>query len=319
MADEKIWDTIIVGAGPAGLTAGLYAGRARMETLILEAAMPGGQIATTGLIENYPGFPDGISGPDLVEVMEKQTRKFGAEIENATVQHLRKEGARFVVETNKGPRFAKTVIAATGANPKKLGVPGEEEYAGRGVSYCAVCDGAFFKEKQVVVVGGGDSALDEGNFLTRFAKVVVVHRRDTLRAEKILQERAFANPKMSFIYDTVVESIQGDDVVRSVTLRNVKTGEKREFSTDGVFVYIGMHPNSDYLQGLGILDDQGYADTDARMQTKIAGLYVVGDLRAESARQIVSSSGDGATAAIEAQRYIESHSGQLEPATASRG
>jgi len=302
-------DIAIVGGGGAGLTAAIYASRARRKTVLFEHKVPGGQIATTDLVENYPGFPDGINGFDLAQLMLRQAEKFGTEVIYEGVVRLeRREDGTFEVATETEIYRAKAVIVTAGADYNRLGVPGEDELTGRGVSWCATCDAAFFPNKEVAVVGGGDAALDEGLFLTRYAsKVHVIHRRDQLRASQILQERAFANPKMTFIWDTVVERINGEDQVTSLDLRNVKTGEKSTLPVDAVFIFIGQTPNSHLLKGLVDLDPGGHAIVDLNMRTNVPGLFVAGDLRTSAARQLISAAGDGATAAIAAEHYIEAN------------
>lgn len=313
MTEERIYDVIIIGAGPAGMTAAVYASRANLETLMIERGIPGGQMANTEDVENYPGF-DSILGPDLSNKMFEHAKKFGAtyaygditEIEDGTPYKTVKAGAK----TYK----TKTIIIATGAKYKKLGIPGEEELSGRGVSYCAVCDGAFFKKKEIIVIGGGDSAVEEGVYLTRYAdKVTIVHRRDELRAQKILQDRAFKNDKISFIWDTVVSSINDKDgKVGSVTLNHVHTGEETVKEADGVFVYIGLEPLSGPFTSLGITNEEGYIPTNERMETEIPGIYAVGDIREKDLRQIVTATGDGSIAGQNAQHYIEELEEKLE-------
>src|SRR5699024_3569905 len=258
MADEKVYDVIIAGAGPAGMTAAVYASRANLDTLMIERGMPGGQMVDTELIENYPGF-ESILGPDLSTKMFDHAKKFGAEYAYGDIKGVEDHGTYKTVVTSSKEFKTKALIITTGAQYKKLGIEGETELTGRGVSYCAVCDGAFFKERELFVIGGGDSAVEEGMYLTRFAsKVTVIHRRDELRAQKILQDRAFANEKMDFIWDTVVESINEENgKVGSVTVRNVKTDEVSDLPTDGVFVYIGMDPLSEPFTSLGIVDEEG--------------------------------------------------------------
>ncbi len=302
---KEHYDVVIIGGGPAGFAAGLYASRARRSTLLIERAVLGGQIAVTGLVENYPGFPEGIEGPDLAMRMHAQAEKYGTETEIAEVTGLVKEDPYFRVTTSEGDVTGKAVIVTAGADHNKLGVPGEERLTGRGVSYCATCDAAFFKDQVCMVVGGGDAALDEGLFVTRYAsKVYIVHRRDTLRASAILQERAFANPKIEFIWDTVVEEVLGNREVTGARLRNVKTNEERTLDLSGLFVFIGLHPNSGLLEGLVPLDAGRHAKVDLWMRTPVPGLFVAGDVRADAARQLVSAAGDGATAAIAADHYV---------------
>jgi len=299
-------ELIIVGGGPAGLTSAIYSARALIDTLVIEKMLPGGQPVLTTFIENYPGFPEGISGPELAERLESQAGKFGAKIiTSRPVLNISRKEEGFEVKTEMESFWGKAVIVATGTSPRKLNVPGEEEFTGRGVSYCAVCDGAFYKDKVVAVVGGGDSAMDESIYLTRFAsKVFVIHRRNQLRAEKILQERAFSNPKISFIWDTVVQSIEGDRKVGLIKLKNVKTGEISELKVDGIFVYIGSTPNSSMVKDLVELDENGFIITDNCMKTSVPGLFAAGDVRNTSFRQLATAIGDGAIAANSAERYL---------------
>ncbi|WP_138418360.1 thioredoxin-disulfide reductase [Aquibacillus sediminis] len=306
MSEERIYDVIIAGAGPAGLTAAVYTSRADLDTLMIERGIPGGQMANTEDVENYPGF-DHILGPDLSNKMFEHSKKFGAEYAYGDIKEI-KDGKEYkTVVAGKKEYKARTVIITTGAQYKKLGVPGEEELGGRGVSYCAVCDGAFFKGKDLVVVGGGDSAVEEGVYLTRFAnKVTIIHRRDELRAQKILQQRAFDNEKIDFIWDTVVKSINDQDgKVGSVTLENTKTGETSDHPTDGAFIYIGMIPLSEPFKSLGITNEEGYIPTNENMETSVPGIYAAGDIRDKELRQIVTATGDGSIAAQAAQAYIE--------------
>ncbi|TCT18777.1 thioredoxin reductase (NADPH) [Melghiribacillus thermohalophilus] len=306
MAEERIYDVIIAGAGPAGMTAAVYTSRANLDTLMIERGVPGGQMANTEDVENYPGY-ESILGPDLSNKMFEHAKKFGAEYAFGDIKEV-KDGKEYktVIAGDKEYK-ARSVIIATGAQYKKLGVPGEEELGGRGVSYCAVCDGAFFKDKKLIVVGGGDSAVEEGVYLTRFAsKVTIVHRRDQLRAQKILQQRAFDNEKIDFIWDTVVKSInEKDGKVGSVTLYNKKTEEEYEKEADGVFIYIGMVPLSEPFQSLGITNENGYIETNEKMETKVPGIFAAGDIREKELRQIVTATGDGSIAAQSAQHYVE--------------
>ncbi|WP_152655205.1 thioredoxin-disulfide reductase [Oceanobacillus sp. CFH 90083] len=306
MSEEKVYDVIIAGAGPAGMTAAVYASRANLDTLMLERGIPGGQMANTEEVENYPGF-DHILGPDLSNKMFEHAKKFGAEYAYGDIKSIEDHGKYKTIHAGKKEYHTKALIIATGAQYKKLGIPGEEELGGRGVSYCAVCDGAFFKEKELVVVGGGDSAVEEGVYLTRFAsKVTIVHRRDELRAQRILQDRAFDNDKIEFIWDTVAEKINGPDgKVSSITLKNVKTDEVYDFPANGVFVYIGMLPLNDPFTDLGITDEEGYIPTSENMETKIPGIFAAGDIRAKDLRQIVTATGDGSIAAETAIKYVE--------------
>ncbi|MBM2826783.1 MAG: thioredoxin reductase [Dehalococcoidia bacterium] len=302
---DKEYDVVIIGGGPTGLSAGLYAARARLSTLVIEKAVSGGQIATTSLVENYPGFPEGVDGYELGVRMEEQAKKYGAEVLAAEVTGLDLEDHKRIVRTTEGDFAALAVIITSGAEHNKLGLPNEERLTGYGVSYCATCDGAFFKDEVVAVVGGGDAALDEGLFLTRYAsKVIVIHRRDQLRASKVLQERALATPNMEFIWDTVVEEIVGEDKVEAVKLRNVKTDDQSTLEVAGVFVYIGLHPNTDFVKDMLSLDRAGHIKVNLWMETGVPGVFAAGDARIDSARQVVSAAGDGATAAIRADHYI---------------
>jgi len=306
MTEEKIYDVAILGAGPAGMTAAVYTSRANLSTIMIERGVPGGQMVNTNEVENYPGFAS-ILGPDLSNKMFEHAKKFGAEYAFGDVKRLIDGDEYKTIVTGNKEYKARAVIIATGAEHKKLGIPGEEEYSGRGVSYCAVCDGAFFKDRELVVVGGGDSAVEEGIFLTRFAKkVTIVHRRDQLRAQKILQERAFANEKIDFIWSHTVKEIHGKDgKVNSVTLVSTKDGTEREFKTDGVFIYIGLVPLTKPFEHLGITNEDGWIITDEEMRTKIPGIFAAGDVRAKSLRQIVTATGDGSIAAQSAQEYVE--------------
>jgi thioredoxin reductase (NADPH) len=306
----KDFEVIVIGAGPAGLAAALYAGRARLATVVVERAIVGGQASTTHLIENYPGFPDGISGPDLMERMERQARKFGAEWRAADVRAVvaSQDTRGFVVHTSEGELRAAAVIVATGTEPVRLGVPGEDRLRGSGVSYCATCDGAFFRDRRVLVVGGGDSAIVEALFLTRFAsRVTVVHRRGELRATKVVQEDAFKNPRIDFAWYSVVDEILGEDKVEGVIVKDVRTGERRRLEADGVFVAVGSRPDTGFIAPLADLDPQGYILTDDRMRTRTPGVFAAGDARAKAVRQIVTAVADGAIAAIEAERHISGH------------
>ena len=306
MGEERMYDVIIAGAGPAGMTAAVYASRANLDTLMIERGVPGGQMADTEAIENYPGY-ESILGPDLSNKMFEHAKKFGAEYAYGDIKEVVDHGNYKEVIAGSKTFKAKAVIITTGAQYKKLGIQGEAELTGRGVSYCAVCDGAFFKDKNLAVIGGGDSAVEEGIYLTRFAKkVTVIHRRDTLRAQKIIQDRAFENEKMDFIWDTVVETInEKDGKVGSLSLKNVKTDEQSEFEIDGVFVYIGMDPLSEPFKSLGIVNEEGYIETNENMETKIPGIYAAGDIRVKDLRQVVTATGDGSIAAEAAIKYIE--------------
>ncbi len=316
--DYKQLDVAIIGGGGAGLTAAIYAARAMRSTVVLEGDVTGGQIATTDLVDNYPGFPDGINGFDLAQAMHQQAARFGTQFVYEQAEALeRLPDGRFSIRTASEEFLARTVIYAAGAHYNKLGVPGEAELTGRGVSYCATCDAAFFRNLDTVVIGGGDAAIDEGLFTTRFARSVrVIHRRDTLRASALLQEQARANPKMSFTWDTVVERINGKDAVESVSLRNLKTGETTELPTSAVFIFIGQTPNTALIANLVALDESGHAVVDLSMTTSIPGLFIAGDVRTQAARQLISAAGDGATAAISAERYLAAldHGGPREGA-----
>lgn len=306
MSEEHIYDVIIAGAGPAGMTAAVYASRANLDTLMLERGVPGGQMADTEDIENYPGF-ENILGQELSTKMFEHAKKFGAQYAYGDIKGVEDHGS--YKEVNAGSKTYKTraLIITTGSQYKKLGVPGETELTGRGVSYCAVCDGAFFKEKEIAVIGGGDSAVEEGIYLTRFAKkVTIIHRRDELRAQKIIQDRAFNNDKIEFVWDTIVEEINGENgKVSYLSTKNVKTGETGKFKTDGVFVYIGMLPLSDPFKSLGIVDEEGYIPTNENMETNVPGVFAAGDIRVKDLRQVVTATGDGSIAAEQAQKYLE--------------
>lgn len=299
------YEVIIIGGGPAGLTAGLYASRARLRTLLIEKAIFGGQIANAPYVENYPGFPDGISGLELGELMHRQAKEYGLQTLDAEANRVELDKGGRVIETTEGTYYSKALIVAAGAQLNKLGVPGEERLSGRGISYCATCDGPFFKDRVVAVIGGGDSAVEEGLVLTRFAsEVILIHRRDQLRASRLLQERAFANKKMAFLWDTVIEEILGDDRVTGLGLRNVKTGESSTLDASAAFIYVGQRPNTDCIGKLISLDEEGRIPTDERLETKIKGIFAAGDIRKNSARQAITAAGDGATAAIFAERFL---------------
>ena len=306
MSEEKIYDVIIAGAGPAGMTAAVYTSRANLSTLMIERGIPGGQMANTEEIENYPGF-DHILGPDLSTKMFDHAKKFGAEYAYGDIKEVIDNGDYKTVVAGSKEYKAYSVIISAGAEYKKIGVPGEKELGGRGVSYCAVCDGAFFKNRELVVIGGGDSAVEEGVYLTRFAnKVTIVHRRDELRAQKILQDRAFANEKVDFIWNHTVKEINNKDgKVGSVTLVSTVDGTEMEFPADGVFIYIGMVPLSKPFEGLGITNANGYIETNERMETRVPGIFAAGDIREKTLRQIVTATGDGSIAAQSAQHFVE--------------
>ena len=300
------YDTIIVGGGPAALAAAVYSGRAELRTLVLERSALGGQVVLTDAIDNYPGFPEGVSGPDLTELMARQARRFGAEIITAEVTKVELEGDIMkLVTTSDNTYRARALILAMGADPRKLGVPGEEELRGRGVSYCGTCDAPFFRDKKVVVVGGGDAALKEALFITKFAReVVLVHRRQGFRAEKIYQTEARENPKIAFELDAVVERILGEQRVEGAEVRNVKTDERKTVSCDGIFIFIGTVPNTAFLGNMFGVDAGGHIETDGDMATSIPGVFAIGDVRKDSYRQIATAVGEGATAAIAAGHWI---------------
>jgi thioredoxin reductase (NADPH) len=302
MQREKV---VIIGSGPAGLTAALYTARANLNPVVITGPQFGGQVALTHEIENYPGFPGG-SGADLIETMKEQTERFGARLDmDVALSVDLSSGSPFTVRTGNNEYVADALIVTSGASPRLLDVPGEKELTGRGVSYCGTCDGFFFRGKRIVVVGGGDSAIKEALFLTRFATHVdVIHRRDTLRAEAALQERAFACEKMSFIWDTVVEAIQGEDKVTGVVLRNVKTGETREYPTEGVFIFVGHEPNNALFQGVLAMDDHGYVITDKHMRTNIDGVFAAGEIQDPIWKQVATSVGQGCAAAMAAEEWL---------------
>jgi len=304
--EQNIESVLILGAGPAGLSAALYAARGELNPLVLTGMQPGGQAALTFTIENYPGFPDGVGGTELGDLFQKQAERFGARVEFDSAVSVDFSSQPFRVKTYNGEILAKSIIIATGASSVHLNVPGETELTGRGVSYCATCDGWFFKDREVIVVGGGDSALEEAIFLTRYAtKVTIVHRRDELRAGAILQNRARENAKIHFIWDSVVKEIRGEDKVTSVLVENVKTGEQSDVPTDGVFVFIGHTPNNEMYKGQLEFDERGYLHVDSQMQTSVEGVFACGEAADGDFKQVVISAGMGATAAIAATRYLE--------------
>ena len=307
--EQPFYDVLIIGGAPAGLTAAIYAGRAACKALLLIGPTPGGQVATTNLVENFPGFPEGINGAELAQRMQNQAERFGAQIVMDTVTAVDFSASPFTVQTHSETYRGRTAIIATGAVPRRLGVPGEKKFFGRGVSTCATCDAFFYKDKRVVVIGGGDSAIDEGLFLTKFAReVIVVHRRDQLRATRIYQERAFANPRMRFVWDAVVEEVLGDKTVTGVRVRNVKTGETSVIEADGMFVYVGTIPGTKLFAGQIELDERGYIVTDGHQRTSVSGVFAAGDVQSPDFRQIVVAAGSGAIAAIEADRYLAEQS-----------
>nr|WP_238625190.1 thioredoxin-disulfide reductase [Aggregatilinea lenta] len=322
--EHPVEKLIILGSGPAGLTAALYAARAKLNPLVIGGHEPGGQVSLTYEIENYPGFPEGLSGQALVDLMTRQAEKFGARIKlfSAVSEVDFAHGSPFTIKTDDGNAYrAESVIVTTGATPRHLDIPGERELTGNGVSYCATCDGFFFRDKRVVVVGGGDSAIEEALFLTRFAsRVDVVHRRDELRAGQTLQQRAFANEKMHFIWDTVIDEVIGEDgKVTAVRLSNVKTGEETLYPTDGVFIFIGHDPNSDMFKGQLERDDFGYVVTDRLMRTNVEGVFAAGEIQDRVFRQVATSVGQGTAAALTAERWLAGREVPVLAATESAG
>ncbi len=306
VAQDKIYDLIIIGSGPAGLSAALYAGRAHLDTLVLTGDQIGGQVAATYEMDNYPGFPEGITGPELVQNMQAQAERFGAVMQLDTVTAVDLGQRPFRLTGYNGEYLARALVVATGATPRKLDVPGEQEFTGRGVSYCATCDGWFFNDKEVIVVGGGDSALEEALFLTKYArKVTVVHRRDQLRAGPTLQKRALDNEKIDFIWNAVVTGITGADKVQAVRLKDTQTGKEWEHATDGVFVFIGHIPNTDLFQGQLEIGEQGYLVNNELMATSVQGVWAAGEAADAVFRQVITSAGMGAAAAIQAQRWLD--------------
>jgi thioredoxin reductase (NADPH) len=300
-------DLIIIGAGPGGLTAGLYAARARLKTLMLEKLSPGGQVLLTDWVENYPGFPEGISGFELVDRMRQQAERFGLVIENQEVSRLELSPDKKVVVTDKQSLETKALILTSGATPRKLGIEGEERLTGKGVSYCATCDGPFYRDQEVALIGGGDTAVEEALFLTRFVtRVHLIHRRDELRATKLLRERVMAQEKINIIWDTVATRVLGDTEVKGVELKNVKTGDTSQLSVQGVFVFVGYIPNNELVKGQLDLDTLGFVVTDNDMQTSVPGVFAAGDIRSKILRQVATAVGDGATAVFAVERYLES-------------
>ncbi len=301
------YDVIIIGGGPAGLTAGLYAARSRLKSIMFERISPGGQVLNTEQIDNYPGFADGIAGWELVDNMAKQAEKFGLQIVSKEVESIDISGEWQKINTSdKESALAKTVIISTGAIPKRLNIPGEEKFTGKGISFCATCDGAFYRGLDVAVIGGGDAAVEEAIFLTKFSpKVSIIHRRDQLRATKILQEKAMANEKIKFIWDTIPLSVNGNDEVESLKLKNVKTGKESDFPVKGVFLFVGLDPATVFMpQGIK-KDKKGFIITNDNMETNVPGFFAAGDCRSKILRQVSTAVGDGATAAFAAEKYIE--------------
>lgn len=302
------YDVVIIGGGPAGLSAAIYTARARLNSLLIERGIVGGQIINAEVVENYPGFPQGISGMELTQLMHQQATGFGLKTIVAEVIGVELAGDQKLVKTAEGDFAARMVIIASGSERNKLGVPGEEEYTGKGVSYCATCDAAFFRDKPVAVVGGGNAALTEALHLTRFAsKVTLIHRRNRLRATTILQEKAQAEPKMSFLFDTVVEAVEGGDFVKRLRLSNVNTGAESTLEVAGVFVSVGFRPNTEYLKGAVPLDETGAVIVNEDLQTKVAGVYAAGDVRSRSVWQVITAAGDGACAAIHVERALSGY------------
>ena len=296
---------IIIGSGPAGLTAALYTARANLSPLVFTGNEIGGQVSISAEVENYPGFPEGLTGPEMVERFQKQAERFGARVEYAEVTEVDFDVHPFRVKSYDSEHEAKAIVIATGASARKLGVPGEAAFTGRGVSYCATCDGFFFRDKDIAVVGGGDSALEEGVFLTKFARRVrIIHRRDQLRAGQTLQDRAKRNEKIEFVWNTVVTEINGDGTVESVQLEDVNTGQVSTMETDGVFVYIGHYPNSQLFKGKLEMDDHGYVITDRRTRSSVPGVFAAGEIADPIFRQIVTSAGEGCKAALEVEKYL---------------
>ena len=312
---SEIYDVIILGAGPAGLAAGLYAGRSRLNVLIIEKGQDGGQIAITDEIENYPGqIVEGESGPSLIARMTEQAEKFGAKRVSDMIKEVELEGEVKVLKSEKNEYRGKSVVIATGAHARPIGCKGEGQFRGKGVSYCATCDANFFEDFEVYVVGGGDSAVEEAMYLTKFArKVTIIHRRDELRAAKSIQEKAFKNPKLFFMWDSVVEELEGDDILQAMYVKNVKTGEVTKVEADpedgmfGLFGFIGTVPNTKIFEGIIDMDERGYIKTDADMHTNIPGVYAAGDVRVKSLRQVVTAAADGAIAAVQVERSMSDY------------
>ncbi len=303
----NLYDVIIIGGGPAGLSAGIYAMRSRLKTALLEKYAPGGQMLIIDHIENYPGFPGGASGIEITTRMEKQARLLGLEIIPSEVLSLDLSSREKVVHTSTGEYHTKTIIIASGATPRRLGLPNEDRLTGKGVSYCATCDGIFFKDKEIAVIGGGDSAIQDALFLSRFAsKIVIIHRRNALRACKILQERVFKNPKITVKWNAIAVEILGKEKVEGLVIEDVETGERETLAVEGIFVLVGTDPNTEFVRGAVVTDDQGYILTGEEMQTNVPGVFAAGDCRRKSLRQLITAAADGAIAAVSAEKYIES-------------
>lgn len=308
---EKQTDLVIIGGGPAGLTAAIYGARGGLRTVLIERGLMGGQIFNTAEVENYPGFPEGVLGPEIAQRFDEQARRFGTEVVLTEVTGVDLAGPVKRVETGEGTFTAKAVIVATGANPRKLGVPGEDRLIGSGVSYCATCDAAFYRGKRVAVIGGGDSAIDEALFLTKFAtEVTVIHRRSELRAVKYLQDKAFANPKLKFIWNAVVTEVLGEGKVQALTIetRNGDQVERHAVSVEGVFIYVGTQPNTDFLAGAIPLDEEGYIPAGENTETPVPGVFAAGDVRRKPLRQVATAVADGAVAAYMAEKYVDRNS-----------
>jgi thioredoxin reductase (NADPH) len=303
---KRKYDLVIIGGGPAGLTAGIYSSRDKLESLIIDKGIIGGNINNAESIDNYPGFPEGVNGPKLAELMHEQSKRYGLDSIITEVTSIGIHDTDKIIKTVSGDIIAKAVIIAGGSEKVRLGIPGEKEFTGKGVSYCTTCDGPFFKNKRVAVIGGGNSAVYEVLHLTKFASnISLIHRRDQLRATAILQDRARAEEKLVLILDTIVKAIEGKDFVQRILLQNVKTGKTSTLETDGVFISIGLKPNTDYLKGFLPLDKQGHIITNEHMSTKIAGIFAAGDIRSGSIRQITTAAGDGTIAAISAKKFID--------------